>query len=355
MRRPELSSSPEAALSFLARAEVIHLASTSPAGEPVLRTLNAALLGDRLLFHGAKAGEKALCVGRRAVASADEVIASVPSYFSDPELACPATTYYESVQVHGTLEQIDDVALKARMLSALMHKHQPEGGYAPIDGDDPRYAGRLRGVLVFGLRIEEVTGKSNFGQHKTDAQRLAIVEALWARGAATDARAIQRVFEASPSMPRPPRFVGVDGSVLEPALDQRSVEAAVTLLADEYWNLRYEHSRLARCHLNSPAWIGARAPNGDLIATARAISDGAKQAVVMDVAIRRDWRRRGLGQRLIALLLEHPAVRGTHVVRLGTADAQSFYAKLGFREKVDFGFSATAMTLLRDIPTRGTP
>ncbi len=354
MRRPELSLSREAAISFLERAPVIHLATTSADGEPLLRALNAAVVDDYLLFHGAKAGEKALCVGRSAVAAADTVIASIPSYFSDAERACPATTYYVSVQARGRLEQIDDGPQKARLLSALMKKYQPEGGYVPISADHPLYAGPLRGVLVFGLRLEHVTGKHNAAQHKSDAQRLAIVEALWARGAASDARAIQHLFDANPDSPRPARFIAGDGVVLEPALDERSVAAAVALLCDEYWNLRYDHARLGRALLASSAWIGARDADGELIATARAVSDGAKQAIVMDVAVRRDWRRRGLGQRLVALLLEHPAVRGTHVVRLGTADAQPFYRKLGFVEHVDLGFQATAMTLVRPIAERST-
>src|SRR5689334_22453836 len=108
MRRPEFLTDREQALRFLAQADVVRLSTTRPDGEPVLRTLNAVLDQDYLLFHGAKAGEKSLCLGRAAVAAADEVIASIPSYFVDPERACPATTFYESVQVHGRIERIDD-------------------------------------------------------------------------------------------------------------------------------------------------------------------------------------------------------------------------------------------------------
>ena len=79
------------------------------------------------------------------------------------------------------------------------------------------------------------------------------------------------------------------------------------------------------------------------------MSDGAKFAYVADVAVRRDHRGNGVGQALVRLLLEHPALRGAHLVRLGTADAQSFYRGLGFVESstLDFGFRSTAMTLVR--------
>src|SRR6187397_1762116 len=129
MRRREFTMERQAAVELLDRAEVVRIASTTPEGEPVLRTLNHAVLGERIVFHGAKAGEKALCVGRRAVVSADAVIAEIPSYFSDPVRACPATTFYESVQVHGVLEPVESPALKAEALGALMQKYQPEGGY----------------------------------------------------------------------------------------------------------------------------------------------------------------------------------------------------------------------------------
>jgi nitroimidazol reductase NimA-like FMN-containing flavoprotein (pyridoxamine 5'-phosphate oxidase superfamily)/GNAT superfamily N-acetyltransferase len=347
MRRKEFSSDREQALAFLARAEVIRLATTTPDGEPVLRTLNAVVDEDYLLFHGAKAGEKSLALGRSAVAAADEVIATVPSYFVDPERACPATTYYESVQVHGSIERLDDPDRKARMLSRLMEKYQPEGGYEPINAHSALYEGAVRGVLVFGLPLTHVTGKLKVAQNRKPAELAAIVE--WARGGPRDARAVQRIFDANPAFVRPSRFVAGDGILLDPVLDQSSCEAAVTLVADEYWNRGYDRERLRRAHLASSAWVGARASTGELLATARAVSDGAKHGYVADVAVRSDWRRRGLGQALVRLLLDHPALRGAHLVRLGTADAQEFYRGLGFVEHrtLDFGFASTAMTLVR--------
>ena len=66
------------------------------------------------------------------VASADEVVAQVPSYWIHPELACPASTYYLSALAEGTVQRVHDLARKARILNALMERFQPEGGYAPL-------------------------------------------------------------------------------------------------------------------------------------------------------------------------------------------------------------------------------
>lgn len=356
MRRQEFLTDREHALRFLAQADVVRLSTTRPDGEPVLRTLNAVVEQDYLLFHGAKAGEKALSLGRAAVAAADEVVATIPSYFIDPERACPATTFYESVQVHGQIERIDDAVTKARMLTRLMEKYQPEGGYRPIAARSALYEGAVRGVLVFGLSLANVSGKLKVGQNRKPSELSAIVEGLWARGEPGDARAIQRIFEGNPGFARPPRFAAADGVWLEPALDSRASQAAVALIADEYWNRGYQRERLERALLASSAWVGARTAKGELVATARAISDGAKQALIADVAVRTDFRQRGLGRALMRLLLDHPAVRGAHLVRLGTADAQEFYRRLGFVEhsSLDLGFSATAMTLARSDSLRAS-
>src|SRR6185369_2208507 len=117
------------AMALLGRARAVHVATTSASGEPIFRTLDFGIMGDRLVFHGAPVGEKIEALGRPAVVSVEEIVASIPSYFVDPERACPATTLYRSVQVHGTLDEVTDPADKARALEALMHKQQPEGGY----------------------------------------------------------------------------------------------------------------------------------------------------------------------------------------------------------------------------------
>jgi nitroimidazol reductase NimA-like FMN-containing flavoprotein (pyridoxamine 5'-phosphate oxidase superfamily) len=141
---------------LFARSAVIHLATTGEDGTPILRTLHAILDGDALYFHGAPAGEKMLCIGRAAVASAEEIVASIPSFFVDPERACPATTWFLSAQAHGRVEEVTDMETKARVLAALMTKYQPEGGYVPIGADDPLYRKAVAGLLVACVRIERI-------------------------------------------------------------------------------------------------------------------------------------------------------------------------------------------------------
>jgi len=334
---------------FLKEAEVLHLALTRPDGSPVLRTLNAAVTDDWLLFHGSLAGEKAQCIGRPAVVQAEQLVTTVPSYFTDPEKACPATTFFRSVQVHGTLERIDDPHVKADALQRIMLRYQPEGGHVPIHFDTPMYQNAVRGVLVLGVRLAGLTGKAKLGQNKKPHEVASIMDRLWQRGAAGDAAAIALMFQHHPETSRPERFRGPAGTWLWPELAPSDVNAAVDLLENQYWTRGVTREALAKAQLGSSAWVGARDAQGRWVATARANSDGSRHAYVADVAVAPEYRGRGLGEALVQLLLDHPKVRGSALVRLATSDAQAFYERFGFEpeEQIQFPFPLARLILRR--------
>ncbi len=198
MRREIFRSPPGRALALLRRAVTVHLATTTPEGAPVLRALDAAVLDDGVYFHGARAGEKARCLGRPAVVSAEEVVAHVPSWMVDPRWACPASTLYRSVQVHGTLSEVTDPAEKAEALEALMRRWQPEGRYDPIDPASPHYAKELKATLVFAVSMDRVDGKEKLLQNRPREETRAIVAALVARAAPGDAEAVAAIRGANP-------------------------------------------------------------------------------------------------------------------------------------------------------------
>lgn len=357
MRRPEFAMSAEAARTFLQQAEVLHLALTRADGSPVLRTLNAAVTDEWLLFHGAPAGEKAQCIGRPAVVQAEEVVCSVPSYFTDPERACPATTYFRSVQVHGTLEKITDPHVKAEALQRMMVRYQPEGGHVPISFENPMYQNAVRGVLVMGVRLQNLTGKAKLGQNKKPHEITGVMEQLWKRGAAGDVRALSLMFDHHPQSARPERFRGPAGTWLWPWLPESDVAQALALLDGLYWTRGVARDVMARAQLGSSVWVGAKDHSGRLVATARANSDGTRHAYVADVAVAPELRGRGVGEALVRFLLEHPSLRHVGSVRLATADAQGFYARFGFEpeERVNVGYPTTSMLLRRLGPAQGVP
>ena len=328
MRREIFRSASATALDILRRAPVVHLATTTPEGAPVLRALDAAVLDDGVYFHGARVGEKARCMGRPAVVSAEEVVAHLPSWMMGSRDACAASTLYRSVQVHGTLLEVCEPAAKARGLEALMRRWQPEGRYDPIEPKDARYRGALEGLLVFRVTLERVDGKDKLCQNRRPEDTLAILAGLWERGEAGDVAAIEAIRAANPTLPDPP-FLSADGVRLHAALGADDVAAVEELLHGEYWWEGQPRAWIGPAHLASQAWVGARAPDGALVASARAASDG-KTAWIYDVVVAPGLRGRGLGKRILALVLDHPAVRRAPYVMLRTRDAQGLYAGFGF-------------------------
>ncbi len=352
MRREILRADRARALALLRRAPVVHLASTTPEGAPVLRALDAAVLDDGIYFHGARAGEKTGCVGRAAVVSAEEVVAHLPSWMVDPVRACPATTLFRSVQVHGTLRAVEDLAVKARVLEALMHRWQPEGRYHPIDPADPLYRGELEGLLVLVVPFEQVDGKWKLLQDQPPERIVRVLEGLWARGAPGDAAAIEAVREASPQAPAPP-FLAADGVRLHVALGPEDAPAVEALLAGEYWWEGVPRELVGPVHRQATAWVGAREEGGALVASARAVADD-RTAWIYDVVVAPSFRGKGLGKRLMALLLDHPAVRRARSVKLVTRDAQGLYARFGFVDAAGRRrFAASTEMVLERGPAQG--
>jgi nitroimidazol reductase NimA-like FMN-containing flavoprotein (pyridoxamine 5'-phosphate oxidase superfamily)/ribosomal protein S18 acetylase RimI-like enzyme len=332
MRREIFRMSEAEAMALLARAPVLHLASTTPDGTPVLRPLDGAVLDGAIVFHGAPVGEKVACVGRPAVVSGEELIAHLPSWFTHPTNACTASTLYRSAQAHGILERVDDRAEKARALAALMAKVQPEGGYAPVAD-----LGRaLEGVLVLRVRPAYVDGKAKLAQNRTPEERLCILEGLWRRGDPGDLAALEAVRGACPGTPVPEvlRTFGEVTFHAAPPTPGAEAEAAALAASEARW-AGAPDGAVRRAHLASAAWLVAVGPAGRVVGTVRGVSDG-RTALLDDLVVATEWRGRGNGGRLLALALAHPAIRGAREVRLLAPRAT------GLPERHGFGVAAPA-------------
>jgi ribosomal protein S18 acetylase RimI-like enzyme/nitroimidazol reductase NimA-like FMN-containing flavoprotein (pyridoxamine 5'-phosphate oxidase superfamily) len=329
MRRREHQMGDNEAWALLERAPFVRIATHAEDGEPVLRPLHAVIEPGQIAFHGAPAGEKMGVIGQRAVIGWEEIIAEIPSYWTDPERACPATTLFLSVQAHGTLIALDDLEDRARVLRGLMARYQPEGGYAPITTQDKRYLPSIRGLLILAMRPERVEGKAKLGQNRKPAEITAIARHLWERGAPGDARAISLILAANPDAAPPALLAAPAGAALLPYLDAPQREAAADLIAQTYWCAGQPREALIKAFESSAATVGATI-NGELVACARAVSDHSRRAWIYDVFVAPSLRKHGVGDAMLRLLLDHPALRGVRQVRLGTRDAAAFYQRHGF-------------------------
>jgi len=189
VRRSELESFDRELFSDLAATcEVGFLSLVTAAGYPRAIALNFAAIDETIYFHGALEGEKfeLIQADPRAGFTIVKAYSYIPSTWSAPRYACPATQFFKSIEIEGTCSAVDDPVEKARALGALMDKHQPEGGFDPIDPSVPVYAKALEGVGVFRVVPDSWTGRVKFGQNEPEKLRRIFVEKLRERGGVMD-------------------------------------------------------------------------------------------------------------------------------------------------------------------------
>lgn len=334
MRRRLFAMPRGEALHFLEKSKNYHIAAKPMSGELILRTLHAVVHEGDLAFHGGQVGERTQLVGADVVVNVENIVAELPSYFFDPDYACPATTWYQSVQVKGVLEPVTDSTMKASILQGFMEKYQPEGRYVSIDANNPMYTKALDSLWVVRVSLERMVGRSKLGQHKKPETLTRIMEQLWKRGRPQDLKAIELIRGANPEA-SPPEFLKGDARVTLHCdlLDPEETQLAGRMVEDAYWNPSFSATEIATAFENSTAVVVARCrETGRLVGFARAMSDFAKHAWLYDVYVDRPFRETGVGKSLIRLLLKHPAVRSAQKVHLSTKDAQGFYQVFGFQD-----------------------
>lgn len=285
--------------------------------EPLeLRPMNYVLLEGKLFFHTAGPGTLASRAGQPAVFSCLESATWLPSYWRDPELACPATTYYRSAVVRGRLERVESLEEKARVLEAFMRKYQPEGGYAPFS--DPRYRGPLTALTVLRLGLEQSACKVKLGQHLSARHRQRVYDGLVERG---DLGCARQMLEVNPDLSQE-----LDGWVTDGA--RIPAGHVWELLRAVYW-----------AHKRSPEVVasnldGARLNlafyrDGRLLAYCRVVQVHPGTSWLYDVVVEPSERGRGLGKKLLEEMLARVA---DERIFLDTRDAMALYARYGWVE-----------------------
>ncbi|MBV5278990.1 MAG: pyridoxamine 5'-phosphate oxidase family protein [Campylobacteraceae bacterium] len=151
-----------------------------PYGVPV----NFAWWEEGIVFHGAMEGKKIdlLSKNKKASFSVVKPYAFIPSYFSGTTSACPATQFFGSVIINGTVEIILDKDQKAEALNALMQKLQPEKKYEVIKADNPIYQKMIAMTAVMKLIPNNLTCKLKIGQNLSDERQASLVTQLKERG-----------------------------------------------------------------------------------------------------------------------------------------------------------------------------
>jgi ribosomal protein S18 acetylase RimI-like enzyme len=324
---PDLRMSREEATMLLARAPFVRIVSTGEDGAPILRTVVAVVEGGWLAFPGPQPGEASEALGRPALACAEEIVAAG----GDGAGPHPPAIFALSARVQATIERVVNPGDEARIGAALLAKVQTATG-SVSSAEETTSARRGTGAALLRMSLERAAAIARLGEDLPIGEVARVVDRLWRRGRAGDDYAVERILAANPRIPTPIWLQGPRGTRLLCALDGAGVVEAVALVEREYWNRGTPRDRLERAMRGSTAIVGARAADGQLVAVARALGDGARSGWIGDVCVAPEWRGRGVGAAVVRLLLDHPCLREADRIRLNTRDAQGLYAKLGFVE-----------------------
>lgn len=122
-------------------------------------------------------------------------------------------------------------------------------------------------------------------------------------------------------MPKPDYEISSDPARID-------VEAVHAFLSSSYW-ARDIPLAVVRKALENSLCVAAFAASGQ-VGFARVVTDRATFAYLADVYVLEGHRGRGLSRSLVAVLLDHPELRGLRRLMLVTRDAHGLYERFGF-------------------------
>ena len=118
-------------------------------------------------------------------------------------------------------------------------------------------------------------------------------------------------------------------------LDERQVEQLWALYQKEWWTAGRSLDDTRACVAGSQICIGLLDDAGELQGFARVLTDYVFKALVFDVIVAEAYRRTGLGDRLMGLVLEHEALRRVkHFELYCRPEMRGFYERYGFSTEV---------------------
>lgn len=118
-----------------------------------------------------------------------------------------------------------------------------------------------------------------------------------------------------------------DEFTLSDDVERLDMSDVCRLVRGTYWAEKRPNEAIERSVRNSLSF--GLTDQGKLIGFARVVTDRATVGYLCDVVIAEGYQRRGLGQWMMACILEHPDLLDCRI-DLFTRDAQAFYQRFGF-------------------------
>lgn len=152
MRRSDRAQSREFSLALIDRCTHGVMALSTGEDFPYCLPLSFVRVGDELYFHCARQGRKIDLLRRFPQVCVTFVGDDRPAFVSPAEY----TTWFQSVIVTGTAEEVTDPAEKTEALRALCQKAAPDH----MEGFDAAMDKSLAVTGVWKVRMEDISGKA---------------------------------------------------------------------------------------------------------------------------------------------------------------------------------------------------
>ncbi len=114
-------------------------------------------------------------------------------------------------------------------------------------------------------------------------------------------------------------------------IEKMDFKKVTQMLAESFWSPGIKIDEVIKGASNSALVVGVFFNGQSQIGYARVISDKTRFAYIMDVYIDENFRKRGIGQKLMRYILCHNELRDVYQWTLVSA-ANELYEKLGFEE-----------------------
>lgn len=118
--------------------------------------------------------------------------------------------------------------------------------------------------------------------------------------------------------------------ILKDGFDNMDFERVTAMLAESFWSPGIKEWEIRRAASNSAMVVGAFTESGAQVGYGRVISDKTRFAYLTDFYVEREYRRMGIGQKMVSHVLNHPEFSYIYQWLLITKDAHGVYNKQGF-------------------------
>lgn len=103
------------------------------------------------------------------------------------------------------------------------------------------------------------------------------------------------------------------------------------MLSKSFWSPGIMIEEVKQGAQNSALVVGAYTEDQIQVGYSRVISDKTRFAYILDVIVDENYRKKGIGQKMIKAILEHHELKDVYQWLLITKDAHGVYDKVGFK------------------------